>query len=176
VQKGLPSIYRRAFGSLRRDLGVCRHTRTADPARPCRLHPCCQGHGRSYLKAEVTLQFQSMEVAPFGVKICTPEPGGIRTNWARRAGQNAPDLLPDYEVSVGSMLKIPKSGRSARCSRHHCALTLSADQGSSPALPELPGIQAGRTNTRRSAAKRQRPLSKYRRLLSTMHDENRPYH
>src|SRR5882762_3036354 len=48
----------------------------------------------------------AMEVAPFGVKVCTLEPGGIRTNWARRAGQNAPDLLPDYEASVGSMLKM----------------------------------------------------------------------
>jgi NAD(P)-dependent dehydrogenase (short-subunit alcohol dehydrogenase family) len=48
----------------------------------------------------------AMEVAPFGVKVCTLEPGGIRTNWARRAGQNAPDLLPDYEASVGSMLKL----------------------------------------------------------------------
>jgi NAD(P)-dependent dehydrogenase (short-subunit alcohol dehydrogenase family) len=37
------------------------------------------------------------------------EPGGIRTNWARRAGQNAPDLLPDYEASVGSILKILRS-------------------------------------------------------------------
>src|SRR5258707_3459763 len=35
-------------------------------------------------------------------------------NWARRAGQNAPDLLPDYEGSVGSMLKLLRSieGRS----------------------------------------------------------------
>src|ERR1700694_3574521 len=32
----------------------------------------------------------AMEVAPFGVKVCTLEPGGIRTNWARRAGQDAP--------------------------------------------------------------------------------------
>jgi NAD(P)-dependent dehydrogenase (short-subunit alcohol dehydrogenase family) len=48
----------------------------------------------------------AMEVAPFGVKICTLEPGGIRTNWARRARQNAPDLLPDYEASVGSILKM----------------------------------------------------------------------
>src|ERR1700692_3898159 len=48
----------------------------------------------------------AMEVAPFGVKICTLEPGGIRTNWARRAGQNAPDLLPEYETSVGSILKL----------------------------------------------------------------------
>jgi NAD(P)-dependent dehydrogenase (short-subunit alcohol dehydrogenase family) len=56
----------------------------------------------------------AMEVAPFGVKICTLEPGGIRTNWARRAGQNAPELLPDYEASVGSMLKLLRNlqGRS----------------------------------------------------------------
>ena len=51
----------------------------------------------------------AMEVAPFGVKICTLEPGGIRTNWARRAGQNAPDLMPEYEASVGPMLKILRS-------------------------------------------------------------------
>ena len=51
----------------------------------------------------------AMEVAPFGVRVCTLEPGGIRTNWARRAGQNAPDLLPDYEASVGSMLKMLRS-------------------------------------------------------------------
>jgi NAD(P)-dependent dehydrogenase (short-subunit alcohol dehydrogenase family) len=48
----------------------------------------------------------AMEVAPFGVKICTLEPGGIRTNWAQRAGQNAPELLPEYEASVGSILKM----------------------------------------------------------------------
>src|ERR1700686_2661414 len=56
----------------------------------------------------------AMEVAPFGVKICTLEPGGIRTSWARRAGEKMPDLLPDYEASVGSMHKILRSleGRS----------------------------------------------------------------
>jgi NAD(P)-dependent dehydrogenase (short-subunit alcohol dehydrogenase family) len=46
------------------------------------------------------------EVAPFGVKVCTLEPGGIRTNWARRARQNTPDLLPEYESSVGAFLKV----------------------------------------------------------------------
>src|ERR1700689_1710354 len=51
----------------------------------------------------------AMEVAPFGVKVCTLEPGGIRTNWARRAGENAPVLLPDYEASVGSILKMLRS-------------------------------------------------------------------
>jgi NAD(P)-dependent dehydrogenase (short-subunit alcohol dehydrogenase family) len=48
----------------------------------------------------------AMEVAAFGVKVCTLEPGGIRTNWARRAVQDAPDLLPEYEATVGSFLKI----------------------------------------------------------------------
>jgi NAD(P)-dependent dehydrogenase (short-subunit alcohol dehydrogenase family) len=43
----------------------------------------------------------SMEVAPFGVKVCTLEPGGIRTNWARRAGGNPPKLLVEYEPSIG---------------------------------------------------------------------------
>jgi NAD(P)-dependent dehydrogenase (short-subunit alcohol dehydrogenase family) len=51
----------------------------------------------------------AIEVAPFGVKVCTLEPGGIRTNWARRAGQNAPELLPEYKASVGSMLKMLRS-------------------------------------------------------------------
>src|SRR5882724_8907716 len=48
----------------------------------------------------------AMKVAPFGVKICTLEPGGIRTNWARRARQKAPELLPEYEASVGANLKV----------------------------------------------------------------------
>src|ERR1700731_1089297 len=51
----------------------------------------------------------AMEVAPFGVKVCTLEPGGIRTNWARRAGQNPPALLPDYQASVGQMLNLLQS-------------------------------------------------------------------
>src|SRR5580658_5747582 len=56
----------------------------------------------------------AMEVGAFGVKVCTLEPGGIRTNWLRRAGQDAPELLPEYEASVGSTLKMLRSleGRS----------------------------------------------------------------
>jgi NAD(P)-dependent dehydrogenase (short-subunit alcohol dehydrogenase family) len=48
----------------------------------------------------------ALEVAAFGVKICTLEPGGIRTNWARRARENTPELLPEYEASVGAIMKI----------------------------------------------------------------------
>jgi NAD(P)-dependent dehydrogenase (short-subunit alcohol dehydrogenase family) len=43
------------------------------------------------------------EVAAFGVKVCSLEPGGIRTNWARRAGENPPELLPEYEESIGAL-------------------------------------------------------------------------
>lgn len=49
------------------------------------------------------------EVASFGVKVCTLEPGGIRTNWARRARGNPPELLPEYEASIGPILKLLQS-------------------------------------------------------------------
>ena len=46
------------------------------------------------------------EAAPFGVKVCTLEPGGIRTNWAQKAGEGSPELLPEYEESVGTIYKL----------------------------------------------------------------------
>lgn len=51
----------------------------------------------------------AMETAPFGVKVCTLEPGGIRTNWARRARGNPPALLPEYEATTGPILKLLQS-------------------------------------------------------------------
>src|SRR5208283_2803046 len=36
----------------------------------------------------------AQEVAPFGVKVCALEPGGMRTNWGARANQDVPELLP----------------------------------------------------------------------------------
>jgi NAD(P)-dependent dehydrogenase (short-subunit alcohol dehydrogenase family) len=47
----------------------------------------------------------AQEVAPFGVKVCALEPGGMRTNWGARANQDTPDLHPDYEPSVGEVVK-----------------------------------------------------------------------
>lgn len=47
----------------------------------------------------------SQEVAPFGVRLCAIEPGGMRTNWGFRANQETPVLLPEYEPSVGAFIK-----------------------------------------------------------------------
>jgi NAD(P)-dependent dehydrogenase (short-subunit alcohol dehydrogenase family) len=51
----------------------------------------------------------AQEVAAFGVKVCALEPGGMRTNWGARANKDTPDLLPDYEPSVGAVAKALKS-------------------------------------------------------------------
>src|SRR6201988_1039214 len=51
----------------------------------------------------------AQEVSSFGVKVCALEPGGMRTNWGARANQDTPDLLPDYEPSVGAVAKALKS-------------------------------------------------------------------
>ena len=47
----------------------------------------------------------AQEIAPFGVRVCALEPGGMRTNWGARAHQDMPKLLPDYEPSVGAIIK-----------------------------------------------------------------------
>ncbi|VWD12245.1 short-chain dehydrogenase/reductase SDR [Burkholderia contaminans] len=44
------------------------------------------------------------EAAPFGVRVCTLEPGGMRTEWAAQAKREVDGLLPDYRPSVGKML------------------------------------------------------------------------
>jgi NAD(P)-dependent dehydrogenase (short-subunit alcohol dehydrogenase family) len=51
----------------------------------------------------------AQEVSSFGVKVCALEPGGMRTNWGARANQDTPDLLPDYEPSVGAVIAALKS-------------------------------------------------------------------
>src|SRR6204780_4013466 len=51
----------------------------------------------------------AQELAPIGVKVCALEPGGMRTNWGARANQDTPELLPDYEPSVGAVAKALKS-------------------------------------------------------------------
>jgi NAD(P)-dependent dehydrogenase (short-subunit alcohol dehydrogenase family) len=46
----------------------------------------------------------AQETAPFGVKVVSLEPAGIRTNWGKRATQQRPAMLPDYEPSVGATI------------------------------------------------------------------------
>jgi len=47
----------------------------------------------------------AQETAPFGVKVTALEPGGMRTNWGKRANADRPALLTDYEPSVGATVK-----------------------------------------------------------------------
>jgi NAD(P)-dependent dehydrogenase (short-subunit alcohol dehydrogenase family) len=47
----------------------------------------------------------ALETAPFGVKVTALEPGGMRTNWGKRANAEQFSLLPEYEASVGASVK-----------------------------------------------------------------------
>jgi NAD(P)-dependent dehydrogenase (short-subunit alcohol dehydrogenase family) len=46
------------------------------------------------------------EVAPLGIRVCTLEPGGMRTDWASEAKRRIDGMLPDYEASVGKVLEL----------------------------------------------------------------------
>jgi len=117
----------------------------------------------------------AMEVAPFGVKICTLEPGGIRTNWARRAGQNAPDVLPDYEASVGSMLKILRSleGRAEGDPRKIADVILQLANSDEVPVRLILGVDAEK-RVQQAEAARASEAEKWRHLtLSTVFEDGR---
>jgi NAD(P)-dependent dehydrogenase (short-subunit alcohol dehydrogenase family) len=44
----------------------------------------------------------AQEAKPFGVKVISVEPGGMRTQWVEIAQGQMPELLTDYEPSVGA--------------------------------------------------------------------------
>jgi NAD(P)-dependent dehydrogenase (short-subunit alcohol dehydrogenase family) len=46
------------------------------------------------------------EVAPLGIKVTAVEPGGMRTDWGVIARGAVPELLSDYEASVGVLAKM----------------------------------------------------------------------
>ena len=45
----------------------------------------------------------AQEVAPFGIKVVSLEPGGMRTGWGEIARGHMPELLSDYKPSVGAV-------------------------------------------------------------------------
>jgi NAD(P)-dependent dehydrogenase (short-subunit alcohol dehydrogenase family) len=117
----------------------------------------------------------AMEVAPFGVKICTLEPGGIRTNYARRALQNAPDLLPDYEASVGSILKLLRSskGRSEGDPRKIAEVIVQLANSDEVPLRLILGVDAEKWVQQAEAA-RTSEAEKWRHLtVSTVFEDGR---
>jgi NAD(P)-dependent dehydrogenase (short-subunit alcohol dehydrogenase family) len=117
----------------------------------------------------------AMEVAPFGVKVCTLEPGGIRTNWARRAGQNAPDLLPDYEASVGSMLKMLRSldGRSEGDPRKIANVIVQLANSDEVPVRLILGVDADK-RVQQAEAVRASEAAKWRNLtVSTVFEDGR---
>jgi NAD(P)-dependent dehydrogenase (short-subunit alcohol dehydrogenase family) len=117
----------------------------------------------------------AMEVAPFGVKICTLEPGGIRTNWARRASQNAPDLLPDYEASVGSILKMLRSleGRLESDPRKIADVILQLANSDEVPVRLILGVDAEK-RVQQAEAARASEAEKFRHLtVSTVFDDGR---
>jgi NAD(P)-dependent dehydrogenase (short-subunit alcohol dehydrogenase family) len=117
----------------------------------------------------------AMEVAPFGVRICTLEPGGIRTNWARRAGENMPDLLPDYEASVGSMHKILRGleGRAEGDPRKIADVILQLANSDDVPLRLILGVDA-ENRVQQAEAARASEAEKWRHLtVSTIFEDGR---
>src|ERR1700686_2099282 len=117
----------------------------------------------------------AMEVAPFGVKVCTLEPGGIRTNWARRAVQNAPDLLPEYEATVGSFLKILRGleGRAEGDPRKIADVILRLANSDEVPARLILGVDAEQ-RVQQAEAARASEAQKWRRLtVSTVFEDGR---
>jgi NAD(P)-dependent dehydrogenase (short-subunit alcohol dehydrogenase family) len=117
----------------------------------------------------------AMEVAPFGIKVCTLEPGGIRTNWQRRAAQNAPDLLPEYEVSVGSVLKMLRSleGRSEGDPRKIADVIVQLASSEELPLRLILGVDA-ENRVQQAEAARASEAAKWRDLtVSTVFEDGR---
>lgn len=49
------------------------------------------------------------EIRPFGVRAVSVEPGSIRTNWTRVARGHVPPLLPEYEATIGTIMKMTEN-------------------------------------------------------------------
>ena len=117
----------------------------------------------------------ALEVAPFGIKVCTLEPGGIRTNWARRAGQNSPQLLPEYENSVGTNLKVLRGleGRSEGDPRKIAGVILKLANSDEVPVRLILGVDAEQ-RVQQAEAARASEAEKFRHLtVSTVFGDGR---
>jgi NAD(P)-dependent dehydrogenase (short-subunit alcohol dehydrogenase family) len=115
----------------------------------------------------------AMEVAPFGVKVCTLEPGGIRTNWARRAGQNPPELLAEYEPSIGPIFELVKAieGRQEGDPRRIADLIVRLANSDEVPVRLILGVDAEK-RVKNAEAVRAKEAEKFRELtLSTVYGD-----
>ena len=53
---------------------------------------------------EGLMEALSKEVAPFGIKVCSVQPGAFRTDWSGRSMQRTQTPIDDYHEHVGSRL------------------------------------------------------------------------
>src|SRR6476620_10620076 len=117
----------------------------------------------------------ALEVAPVGIKVCTLEPGGIRTNGARRAGQNSPQLLPEYENSVGTNLKVLRGleGRSEGDPRKIAGVILKLANSDEVPVRLILGVDAEK-RVQQAEAARASEAEKWRHLtVSTIFEDGR---
>jgi NAD(P)-dependent dehydrogenase (short-subunit alcohol dehydrogenase family) len=120
----------------------------------------------------------AVEVAPFGVKVCTLEPGGIRTNWARRAGQNPPKLLSEYEPSIGPILELVKriEGRQEGDPKKIADLIVRLANSDDVPLRLILGVDAEKW-VKSAEAARAEEAEKFRELtLSTVYEDAESIH
>ena len=84
------------------------------------------------------------ELAPFGVKVCTLEPGGIRTNWANRAAEKPIELLPEYEATVGPVLNLVRGleGRAESDPKRIADVVVRLAHGNDVPLRLILGVEA----------------------------------
>jgi NAD(P)-dependent dehydrogenase (short-subunit alcohol dehydrogenase family) len=106
------------------------------------------------------------EVGHLGIKVTALEPGGMKTGWGAEARRLMPDMLPDYDASVGAWLKRLReyTGKEAGDPARVAAVVLRVASHDSPPVHLLLGSDAlhfaGETEKARAAAQqRWQPVS-----------------
>ncbi len=98
------------------------------------------------------------EVSHLGIKVTALEPGGMKTGWGAEARRVVPDMLPDYEASVGAWLQVLKeyTGKEASDPARVAAVVVKLASHDNPPVQLLLGSDAlhfaGLTETARAEA------------------------